>query len=196
MKHLMLIEEWHKVVQSSGSGRTRWIDTIHDDPSSPKSYSASLLLKKDLEEKEFDDLKKMTGAPDWIIKDTLRNPDSARKRRLDQMKVTMNNLQFLKDMEKKRGELFCEYCGKGPLVIYDINPDEITPEKLDNPNYRFNTKFNPKNGATCDHKQPQSKGGKKFDYSNLAVACEPCNKRKGNMDWLTWEWMLSQKKKS
>jgi hypothetical protein len=188
MKHLKLFEEFHKVVQSSGSGRTRWIDTIHDDPSSSKSYSAALLLKKDLEEKEFGELKKqLTGVPDWVIKDTLKNPNSARVPRLEQLRVTMNNLQFLKNMEKERGKLHCEYCGKGPLVIYDINPDELTPEKLDNPNYRFNTKFNPNNGATCDHKQPQSKGGDKFNYSNLAVACEPCNKRKGNMDWEYWK---------
>lgn len=190
MKYLKLFEEWHKVVQSSSSGRTRWIDTIHDDPTSPKSYSASLLLKKDLEEKEFDELKQMTGAPDWVVKDIMRDPSSPRRRRLEQMKVTMNNLQFLKDMQKERGELHCEYCGKGPLVIYDINPGEITPEKLDNPNFRFNTKFNPKDGATADHKEPQSKGGNKFDYSNLAVACEPCNKRKGNMSWTEWKFRM------
>jgi len=187
MKHLMLFEEWHKVVQTSGSGRTRWVDTILDDPTSPKSYSSSLLLKKDLEEKEFDDLKKLTGASDWVIKDILKNTNSTRRKRLEQLKVTMNNLKFLKDMEKERGKLHCEYCGKGPLLIYDISPGEITPDILDNPNYRFNTKFSPKNGATCDHKQPQSRGGDKFNYSNLAVACEPCNKRKGNMDWEFWK---------
>ena len=30
MKYLKLFEEWHKVVQASSSGRTRWVDTIHD----------------------------------------------------------------------------------------------------------------------------------------------------------------------
>lgn len=187
MKHLMLFEEWHKVIQHSNSGKTKWIDTIHDGPSSPKSYSSSLLLKNDLEEKEFDDLKKLTGASDWVIKNLIKYPSSSRKNKLEQISVTMNNLKFLKDIEKEKGELYCEYCKKGPLVIYDINPGEITPENIDNRNFRFNAKFNPKDGATADHKQPQSKGGDKFDYSNLAVSCEPCNKRKGNMDWESWK---------
>jgi hypothetical protein len=185
MKYLKLFEEWHKVVNPSGSGRTRWIDTIHDDPTSAKSYSSSLLLKKDYAEKEFDELKTMTGAPDWVIKEVLKDPNSPRFKRLEQMKVMMNNLQFLKDKEKELGELRCEYCNAGPLVIYDINPGKITPDKLDNPNYKF-SKFNPKDGATADHREPKSRGGSKFDYKNLAVCCYKCNQKKKNMSYTEW----------
>ena len=59
MKYLKLFEEWHKVVKTSSSGSTRWIDTIHDDPTSAKSASAGLLLNKEYSEKEFDELKRL-----------------------------------------------------------------------------------------------------------------------------------------
>lgn len=36
--------------------------------------------------------------------------------------------------------------------------------------------------ATIDHFIPVSKGGKRRDMTNLVVACEECNKHKGNLD--------------
>lgn len=178
-------EELHRVISDqSGSGRTKSVDTIIDDPSSSKSPSSGILLRQQLKNKEFDDLRKAISSdvPDYVIKNMIKGDDV----KLNKFKVTLNNLKFLKD-KSKNGELYCEYCGKGPLVIYDFNPDELTPENMDKPGYRFNTKFNGKDGATADHKQPQSKGGDKFDYNNLAVSCESCNKKKGNMSWEKWE---------
>ncbi len=39
---------------------------------------------------------------------------------------------------------------------------------------------------TIDHKIPVELGGTD-EISNLAAACRPCNKRKGNMPWEEWE---------
>ena len=36
--------------------------------------------------------------------------------------------------------------------------------------------------ATIDHIHPQAKGGKKYDESNLCVACRKCNERKADTD--------------
>lgn len=171
-------EELQRVISDqSGSGRTRSIDTILDDPSSAKSPSSSILLRKKLKDQEFDDLKNLlsiTGykdVPDWVIKDMAKN--GLEEPKLKKLRVTLNNLKFLKD-KAEEGELYCEYCNKGPLKIYD-----------------FKEEFNKEDGATCDHKHPQSKGGDKFDYSNLAVCCHECNKKKGNMTWDEWMKYLS-----
>ena len=64
------------------------------------------------------------------------------------------------------------------------NPNGI--ENIMDPNYRFNQKFNPKDGATCDHRIPLSKGGDKIDYKNLAVCCYQCNQQKKNIDYDVW----------
>jgi len=176
-----IINELQKFVSDrTQSGKTKWIDWIYDDPSSSKSQSASILLKKkylDLEDKEIEDI--VGKKPDWVKRRLKINPTKYNK-----LLVTLNNLKFLKD-KLEEGPLYCEYCNKGPLVIYDF--DESSLEKgLDNPNMRFNTKFNPVDGATCDHKIPQSKGGNKFDYSNLSVSCYRCNRKKGNMNYEDW----------
>lgn len=194
MKHLRLFEEFKKVLtSSSGSGRTKHFDNIFDDPIDAKSPSASILLKKDLEEREQEDLIDILPNKQAIRQYIKRSGNDKLIKRIDKFRVTMNNLQFLKD-KAKEGELRCEYCNKGPLVIYDINKKDATPENLSNPKFRFNSKFSPKDGATCDHKQPQSKGGDKFDYSNLAVCCYQCNKEKGNKDYDTWMNIVNNKK--
>lgn len=187
-------EELRKVVSDkSGSGKTKFVDWIWDEPSSDKSPSAGVSLRDKLREEEFQDLIK--NAPPEISKALLRNQRHKRqKRESEKLAVTLNNLQFLKDKQKEKGELYCEYCGKGPLVIYDILPEEIQrgPQKVGG-RLRYNVRFNPKDGATCDHKQPQSKGGDKFDYSNLAVCCYSCNQRKKNMDWDDWSQILKSR---
>lgn len=196
-RYIEYVTELHKVVDASTSGKTKYINWIHDEPSSAKSASAGLLLKKELGEKEFDDLKaSMSGnAPDWAVRDLQKKPQSPRAKRLEKFKVTLNNLQFLKD-KAKESDLYCEYCKTGPLVIYDINPGQITQSMIDNPRFRFNKTFNPKDGATCDHKDPMYRGGSKFDYKNLAVCCARCNKRKGNMSWENWSRIIPTLTKS
>jgi hypothetical protein len=170
---------------SSSSGRTKFIDKIMDEPSSAKTTAAGILLRKELEDLEFEELIKITSLPPWAVKEMMKNPDSEMSQKVNKFRVTMNNLKFLKD-KAKEGDLRCEYCDKGPLVIYDFNPDDMTPENISNPKYRFNTKFNPEDGATTDHREPQSRGGEKYDYSNLAVCCYKCNKRKKSLPYLTW----------
>jgi len=186
-------EELRTVVSdSSASGRTKYTDTIHDDvPYSSRSASSGILLRQDLKDREFDDFRKSISSdvPDYVVRNLIKG---VKVSKFDKFRVTLNNLKFLKD-KAKEGDLYCEYCGKGPLVIYDFNPDEITSSNINDPKYRFNTKFNEKDGATCDHKQPQSKGGDKFNYDNLAVCCHQCNRRKGNMSWREWQHFLKQK---
>lgn len=192
-KYSEFILELHRITSSSSSsGRTKFIDWVHDDPSVAKSPSAGILLRKELSDIEFDELKSNINAPDWLLRAVQKDPSKANK--LMKFKVTMNNLQFLKD-KAKEGELRCEYCNKGPLIIYDINPGEITPEMLEDPNLRFNAKFDKKDGATCDHKVPMDRGGDKFNYNNLAVSCYSCNNRKGNMAWEAWEKIIPTLKK-
>lgn len=177
--------ELRKVISdTSGSGRTKSIDWIHDDPNDAKSPSSGILLKQHLRDREFQDMVNLfaPGTPKHIVKKGIKKPSDSR---IEKFKVTMNNLQFLKDRAKEVDELRCEYCNKGPLVIYDINMNDVTPERIADKNYRF-TKFKSSDGATCDHKNPQSRGGDKFNYSNLAVCCHRCNKLKGNMSYEEW----------
>lgn len=183
-------EEVRKIISnSSGSVRTKEVDWIYDDPENSKSPSSGILLRRDLQDQEFKDIADMLGTdtPDWRIKDFIKNnPD-----KVSRYKVMLNNLKFLKDSLKEKGELECEYCGKRPLIIYDINPGVITKSMIEDKNYRFNTAFNPKDGATCDHKNPKSKGGDKFAYTNLAVCCSVCNNRKDDMDYDSWMKSIS-----
>lgn len=186
-----LLELRKVVTNSSGSGRTKSIDWIHDDPEDAKSTNAGILLNQQLRDKEFQDMADVftPGTPDYVVKDFIKKAGNSS--RMDKFKVTMNNLQFLKDRAKEVDELRCEYCNKGPLVIYDINLNNVTPEQIEDKNHRF-TKFRESDGATCDHKQLQSKGGDKFNYSNLAVCCSRCNKLKGNMSYEDWMRKLSE----
>jgi hypothetical protein len=138
--------------------------------------------------KEFNAIKKSFNDNEPLDKYSTTNP------KLMKMLVTLNNLQFLKHELKEKGELRCEYCNAGPLVIYDINPNKLD-KLIDNPYYRLNNQFDPKDGATADHKVPQSKGGAKLDYSNLAVCCEPCNKEKKSQLYEDWLKKISKRKK-
>lgn len=179
-------EELKRVItDKSNSGSTRWIDFVYEDDPDPRSAGSSILLRDKLKQEEFESLMKLAGEylPEYTIKYFQKHPE--KKNKIEKFLVTMNNLQFLKDELKRTGELRCTYCNKGPLVIYDINPKEVTTDMLLDPNIKI-SKFNRRDGATCDHMQPQSRGGSKFDYSNLTVACEPCNKRKSNKSWERW----------
>jgi len=182
-----LTEELKRFINKSNSGSTKWIDSIYDDENpDTRSAASSILLNNKLKQEEFEDLIRLAGdhLPEYVIKHFQDNPE--KKNKVEKFLITMNNLKYLKDMLEERGELRCEYCNKGPLIIYDINTADLTPEHLTNPNIKMNDRFNPKDGATCDHKNPQSKGGNKFDYDNLSVACHQCNKRKGNKTWEEW----------
>ena|ERR1035438_4247460 len=68
---------------------------------------------------------------------------------------------FLKQHMRKYKKLMCFYCGSGPLKSQADSNREL---------------------ATLDHVKPLSKGGKRFDSSNLVVACYTCNSRKKDKD--------------
>lgn len=165
---------------SSNSGNTRSIHKIYDDEDpDPKSLASGLLLRNKLKQEEIESISNMLGGE--IPKHFLEN------RRIMKLLVVFNNLKFLKDMLVKKGELRCEYCDKSPLVIYDISKNSDNIHKfLKNPWHRMSDKFDPVDGATCDHKNPQSKGGNKFDYDNLAICCSSCNQKKADMSYEEW----------
>lgn len=185
MKNLLSFDKFNEELvtitkNTSGSGRTKEVDTIYNDENPHiKSPAAYLLLKDKYKKAELDDIKKLFSAGIPVYRYKTNDP------KLTKILVTLNNLQFLKHKLKELGELRCEYCDKGPLVIYDIFPDDLD-NLIGNPHHRLNAKFDPADGATCDHKNPQSLGGDKFDYDNLAVCCNSCNQRKRSMPYDLW----------
>lgn len=164
----------------SGSGRFKEIDKIYNDEDAHvKSKASGILLNNKFRKEEMDSiisaLQQGAKPEEFSIEDP----------KLLRILVLANNLKFLKDKLKEKGRLQCEYCGKGPLIIYDVTPDKFS-NLIDNPYYRLNQDFDAEWGATCDHKDPQSLGGDKFDYSNLAVCCYRCNQRKRSMPYKQW----------
>ena len=185
MKNLLSFDKFNEELVNltssiSTSGRTKEVDRIYNDENPHiKSPAAYLLLKDKYKKAELDDIKKLFSADIPVYRYKTNDP------KLTRILVTLNNLQFLKHKLKELGELRCEYCDKGPLVIYDIFPDELD-NLIGNPHHRLNAKFDPTDGATCDHKNPQSLGGDKFDYDNLAVCFNSCNQRKRSMPYDLW----------
>jgi hypothetical protein len=171
-------EEFKKVkFDGSNTGRTKIVHNILDDPSNQKSYSSGILLRDKLRDQEFKDI---MSDNDF---DKMSKKERSRIRSIkhaDGIKKSLNNLKFLEDQERLKGDLRCEYCNKGPLKIYKFDPFS-----------KVRQRFDPINGATCDHREPTSKGGDPFDYKNLAVCCYGCNQKKGNMSWEDWRDRMS-----
>lgn len=77
------------------------------------------------------------------------------------------NKNFLRKVENECGTLFCEYCGKGDLVIYE-----------------WWEKSNHTIMATVDHFYPVSKFNKlKQNEKNFIVSCVVCNTKKKDDIW-------------
>jgi len=73
------------------------------------------------------------------------------------------NYNLLKEIEKNKGELQCEYCGEKNLKIYRW--DEKVKDDV----------------ATIDHFLPKSQYPElSKDPKNLLVACHSCNNKKGD----------------
>lgn len=68
---------------------------------------------------------------------------------------------YLKNIERLYGMLWCEYCGKHPL---QINGEVYSNQCL----------------ATLDHIHAVAHGGSIYDPKNLAVACHACNQEKND----------------
>lgn len=192
MKNILSFDKFNEELvditsHRSASGKFKEVDKIYSEENPHiKSRASYLLLKDKYKKAELEDIKKLFTAGMPVYKYKTDDP------KLTKILVTLNNLQFLKHRLKEDGELRCEYCDKGPLVIYDIFPDELD-NLIGNPYHRLNKKFDPVDGATCDHKNPQSLGGDKFDYSNLAVCCYSCNQRKRSMPYDEWMRKIGKK---
>ena len=171
MKYLKTFEELKTITRKSNTGSTRWKQSILDEPSDSKPYAAYLLLKDKLRKEELKSLFKK--AEKYLSNKQIKK--YTRSGELYKIMITLNNLKFLKDKEKELGKLYCEYCNKGPLKIYDIDFNDLSKNK-----------FKKIDGATADHKTPKSKGGEPFDYDNLAVSCFRCNNKKGDKDYKYW----------
>lgn len=163
----------------SKSGSTKEFDIILDEPFDNKSLSSKILLRKRLSEEELSEEGVPPGLRPFVLKSYKKNPRLA---------ISINNLKFLKDTLEEKKVLECEYCKKKPLIIYDT-----FFSKGFNTEYIKYGSFRPKNGATCDHKNPVSKGGDKFNYNNLAVCCATCNRKKGSMTYEQWMHYLETK---
>lgn len=195
------INELKVTSRTSSSGRTKEVDVILDEPSSSRTLSSSILLRKKLKEEELEselgdimDITSVKSSPKRKVSLHKIKPQIVRQheRRMDKLLMLINNMNFLKDQLEENGVLKCEYCGTGPLYIYDpFTKDEYQQE--DENEYIRHTNFR-WNGATCDHKDPRSKGGHVFDYDNLAVCCRKCNLKKGNKSYANWLEILKNKK--
>ena len=181
MKYILLFEELFIQSNKSGSGKTTEWDNILDDPTSSKSLSSSILLRNKLQKDEWKSTVKSIGGETKKLKPKPNN------RKIEKLKVSLHNLKFLKDKLKERGALRCEYCNNGPLIIYD------TFYKGSDQKYLKHKPFSNIDGATADHKNPQSKGGDKYSQDNLAVACMKCNHDKKDMDYEDWIEIIKTK---
>ena len=72
--------------------------------------------------------------------------------------------ELLREAIERDGRLICVYCERDDLI--EEMPDGMTRA--------------PANLATIDHVVPVSKGGPRYDRKNCAIACYPCNQRKGD----------------
>ena len=168
--------------KTSNSGSTKQNDTILDKPSNNQSLSSLLLLNNKLKKEEYSQLiKDLELRVSKKFVRTLLNSDYS-EGHIERVILSLNNSQFIVD-KQKIGDLICEYCGKTPLLKNKINLLDIMKLKMP-------MRINPNSIATCDHKEPKSKGGSIYDYSNLAVCCHRCNGIKGDMSYDDWKYLM------
>lgn len=177
--YIEFINELKITTRTSGSGSTKEIENILDEPTTNKSLSAGLMLRNKLRGEESS---QFYNFPIENIKKPILN---TYRDKPEALKLLINNLEFLKDELKNKGELRCEYCNKGPLVIYDT-----FHIKVDQSEYIKQRDFVRGDGATCDHKNPRSKGGDRYDKNNLAVCCFRCNRLKGDKSYEDWMYQI------
>jgi hypothetical protein len=170
------------LTKNSNSGSTKQNDTILDNPSNNQSLSSLLLLNNKLRKEEYEQLIKdleLRVNRKFIRK--LLNSDFS-EGHIQKVILSLNNNQFIYDKEKT-GDLVCEYCGKTPLFRNRVNLVDIMKLKMP-------MRVIPSMIATCDHKEPKSKGGDVYDYNNLAICCNKCNTLKGDMAYVDWKYLM------
>ena len=154
----------------SGTGLTKQFDLIFNEIENPKTHAHMVALNDKLRKLELSSMFGIVADKDelGLVEDqvkflkrlfrTGRLPKA--EKAIKQLKIALNNQKFLYS-EKEKGSLNCSYCHRKNLKIYDFTKGQ---------------KFREKDGATCDHKVPISKGGDKYDFSNMAVSCY-CSKK-------------------
>lgn len=183
IKKFNLFLEKVVLTKSSNSGSTKQNDTILDNPSNNRSLSSLLLLNNKLKIQEYIDLFKILKIK--ISKSFLNKllNSNLSDSKIKNLIIMLNNQEFLKKKLQKNGILKCEYCGKSPLLVNIITPEDI----INNDIKRISDNML----ATCDHKHPKSKGGYVYDYSNFAVCCKKCNEIKSDMYYDEWLYLMN-----
>ena len=146
-----MIENFLRVVDYRGPNKRKVVNVLANRDPHPKSLAASVLLKIQLSELDYDrnlflnkiDKNTIFFSPQW-------------RGNLSQAQF---NMDFLKKEKSRVGNLCCAYCSKENLVIYEFND----PVKLNS------------NMATADHFWPKSKYGHDINVRNLVVSCFKCN---------------------
>lgn len=127
MKNLLSLDKFNEELvtitkNTSGSGRTKEVDTIYNDENPYiKSPAAYLLLKDKYKKAELDDIKKLFSAGIPVYRYKTNDP------KLTRILVTLNNLQFLKHKLKELGEFLAElHANRGFLGLHDnSHPEDI-----------------------------------------------------------------------
>lgn len=123
-------------------------------------------LKKNKNEKDIiliDHPHPQSSASLILLKMQYMKRDSSRrvKSAKNEWRIWLNfRNRFMKKWKRDHGQLICFYCHKKDLYA------------------NINSPFAAGREATLDHYIPQSKGGKKYDESNLRICCSKCNQLK------------------
>jgi 5-methylcytosine-specific restriction endonuclease McrA len=175
-----ILEKESFVSSKSNSGSTVEKDIVYNYPETSKSPSQRVYLRNLYQKREFvdllDKLTKSSNISKSQVKKIVKTLHTKNPKHLENLIRSVNNYNFLKKKQKLEGELHCEYCDKHPLKIY-----------------YFGKKFKTQDGATVDHRNPVSKGGKPYDESNMAVSCYKCNQQKADMNYEDWLEILKNK---
>jgi len=82
---------------------------------------------------------------------------------MKKMKSKKRRAMYRRLIERDGGER-CHYCGDGPPDYFEVHYSDGSGRRVTR--------------LQIDHKVPISEGGR-HDLSNLVLACQPCNSRKG-----------------
>ena len=124
---------------------------------SPSSYHPHIIMSGG----EYDP---KSYAASVLLRNEYSKHDSDNIGKYDWKRWLMFRSKYLRRVKRESGELVCEYCGKRNLHM----------------DSRMKNKFGL---ATIDHVRPLSHGAGRYDVTNLAVACYPCNQKKGAADY-------------
>lgn len=111
---------------------------------------------------EFQSAKTLAAAV--LLRNYYSKLDTQKANKRNWKKWVMFRKEYLLKKKRENGQLVCEYCGKTGLHI-----DNRPGKKI-----RL---------ATIDHIRPISMGADMYDERNMAVACFPCNQKKGTADY-------------